>query len=264
MMVIGAGRVGTSLKRRSEEHGIGVELLERGDWDAIEDGPQGDPIVVATRNDDLLDVIERVPSWRRHDLVLIQNGLIRALVQNNHLTGATRGLLYFAATERGGEIDAGAPSWFSGAHGLTMARWFAMIGLRARAVDWAQFTSKEFEKVAWLCAMGPLCEKHDATVGEVATTHRRELEDQLGELGLFGRLVFNVDLPHPSLVERVVDYSLTIPGYRASVKEWKWRNGGVLRILLDRGVKLAKHTQLLLDTGHGDQIPQALQVRAPN
>lgn len=254
MIIIGAGRVGTSLKKRSEAAEIPVDLVTRTTGDSVLEGPQGDPIVVATRNDDLLDVIERVPDYRLGDLVFVQNGVFRGLLRNNHLSNCTRGLIYFAATARDGDIDPGTISWFTGPHGLTMARWFSLMDLQARHVDWPRFSYYEFEKLAWLCIFGVLCDAHDCTVDE-ALDHTNDFDALLAEMRHFGRAEYNVDAPLDYVGDRLRDYSRSIAGYRASVKEWDWRNGAVLRAMVDHGERRMPATQRLLKAGgHADKL----------
>ncbi len=253
MIVIGAGRVGTSLKRRSEARGIDVTLITRDGPDEPLHGPQGDPILVATRNDDLLDVLDRVPSYRHDDLVFIQNGLYRGFLHNNQLEGATRGLLYFAATTRDGPIEPGTVSRFFGPHALFMVRWFARMDLQARAVDWARYNYYELEKLTWLCVFGVLCDAHRCTVGE-ALVHEEDLRSLVKEMALFGRAHLNVDPPLDYLLERLKDYSRSIPDYRASVKEWAWRHGAVLRLMAERDRTLPTMVRLLRQGGHGPKL----------
>lgn len=253
MIIIGAGRVGTSLKKRSEAHGVEVTVVDRQGPDAALEGPQGDPIVVATRNDDLLDVLQRVPDYRRDDLVFIQNGLYRGLLQNNQLQGATRGLIYFAATARDGDIDPGTVSWFFGPHALAMARWFATMKLNARAVDWPRYSYYELEKLAWLCVFGVLCDAHDCTVGE-ALAHEDELDALVKEMVHFGRAEMNVDPAFDYLKARLVEYTRSIPTYRAAVKEWDWRNGAVLAAMEQRDQRMPEMVRLLRAGGHGDRV----------
>lgn len=253
MIIIGAGRVGTSLKKRSEAHGVEVTLVDRQGPDEVLDGPQGDPILVATRNDDLLDVLERVPDHRTDDLVFIQNGLYRGLLSNNQLQGTTRGLIYFAATERSGDIDPGTVSWFFGPHALAMARWFAVMKLKARATDWARYSYYELEKLTWLCVFGVLCDAHACTVGE-ALAHEDDLDALIGEMVRFGRAELNVDPPLDYLKERLVEYTRSIPDYRAAVKEWEWRNGAVLRAMAHRDQRMPATVRLLRAGGHGDRV----------
>ncbi len=226
MVVIGAGRVGLALKRRSEARGAEpVVLVDRHGGNEALRGAQGDPILVAVRNDDLPAVIQRVPTYRREDLVFVQNGAIRDLLREHSLAGATRGLLYFAVASRDAEIVEGLVSPFCGPHALTMARFFSSLGLQAHAMDWGRFSYYELEKLLWLATHGLLCQAHGCTVGELVAKHRDELHALVAELCLVGRAAVGVDADPAYVTGRLVAYSETIPDWPASVKEWAYRNG---------------------------------------
>jgi ketopantoate reductase len=249
MIVIGAGRVGTALQVRSTECGLPCTLVSRdAGWEVL-DGPQGDPILLAVRNDDLEHVLSRVPRKRRSDLVFVQNGAIREALRNQALQRATRGLLYFAVSRLGDPIQPGGTSWFSGAHALTLARWFGEMGLAAESVDWGRFSFYEFQKLCWIAAFGPLCDGHEATVGEVVSHHRLELEALVTEFAAVGRVAFGVDVPLDYLVQSLCEYSLTIPDYRATIKEWAWRNGWFVDTAMGRGISTPTHLGLLRALG---------------
>ena len=68
-----------------------VKLIDRQrGWEAL-DAVAGKPIIVATRNDDLAQVIARVPAHRQPDLVFVQNGMLRDFLADAGLATATRG-----------------------------------------------------------------------------------------------------------------------------------------------------------------------------
>ena len=231
MQIIGAGRIGTSLRRRAEQRGVPVDLLGRtgGNLEAPA------PLLVATRNDDLPAVLERVPPHRRRDLVFLQNGWLRTWLAEVGLADNGRGLLYFAATERDGDIDAGTTSWFTGPHADAVAAWFRALELQAQPMERAAFAAVELEKLAWLCVFGPLCQVHGCTVAEAIDDHGDQLTTLCHELVRFGEVV-GVPVSAEALEAGLVRYSRTIPTYRASVKEWAWRNGAVLDVMDRAGV----------------------------
>ncbi|MFK7930581.1 MAG: hypothetical protein AB8H79_20515, partial [Myxococcota bacterium] len=100
MVVIGAGRIGCALQRLAIENDEPCVLVSRTEhWDAVQ-GPPGDPILVATRNDDLQAVLERVPVYRRSDLVFIQNGALQPWLKAQRLHDTSRGLLFMAVPDR--------------------------------------------------------------------------------------------------------------------------------------------------------------------
>jgi len=201
------------------------------------------------RNDDLLDVLARVPRNRRPDLVFVQNGAIRDHLRENALQSATRGLIYFAVSRRGDPIQPGGTSWFSGTHGLAMARWFGAMGLAAESVDWGRFSFYELQKMCWIAAFGPLCDRHQVPVGRVVSEHRAELEALVAELASIGRVAFGVDVPLAYLVQSLCDYSNTIPDYRASTKEWRWRNGWFVATGARHRIDTPVHLELLRAIG---------------
>ncbi len=254
MVVIGAGRIGLAL--RDAAHGVGLPctLVSRTEgWDAL-DGPQGDPILLAVRNDDLAGIIARVPTHRRNDLVFMQNGALRTLLKEQGLHSPTRGLLYFAVAKRGDPISHGRTSWFTGPHGLAVARWMNQLGVDAEDVPWPRFSMFEMEKLCWLAVFGPLCELHDATVGDVSLHHRDDVNRLTDELRAICRAAMNVDVPLDWLTDRLCDYSASIADYRASVKEWPWRNGWLVDAAKARGVDNAFHHEIMREIGKGDLL----------
>lgn len=249
MFVVGAGRVGLALKARAEAAGQAVTLVDRtSGWDALATGAA--PILLAVRNDDLDEVVDRTPPERRRDLVFLQNGALRDWLASQGLQSATRGLLYFLVAARGAPLVEGRTSWFSGPHAAVVAAWFEALGVEARAVDWATFSYQELEKLVWLAAHGPLCEHFGATVAEVGTQHREALRELAGELWAVGARAWGVEAPIDHVVERLVDYSSTLPDYRASVKEWRWRNGWFRDTAARLGLETAMHERLLRALGH--------------
>ncbi len=250
MIVVGAGRVGTALAERAKASGHALTLIDRrSGWEAL-DGPQGDPVLLAVRNDDLAGILERIPSHRRSDLVFLQNGAIRQLLQTHALSGCTRGLLYLMVASRGAPIVPGGSSWLCGSHGPAVAHFLRSLSIPAESVGWARFGYYELEKLLWLAVHGPLCESLDATVGQIAADHVEALTALVAELAAVGRAAWGVDAEVPFLVERITGYSASIPAYRASVKEWPYRNGWLVDQAERHGLQTPIHTALLTRTGH--------------
>lgn len=243
MLIIGAGRVGTGLHNTIPN----TTLISRTEgWDALE-GEPGTPVIVATRNDDLAAVLDRVPAPRRDDLVFVQNGMLRPWLKENDLAGATRGLLFFAVSKRGDSPAPGAPSPFWGPHAEAVVASFAGAGLPAEVVGAEGFLALEFEKLAWNCIFGLLCEVHDTSVGTLVEAHHGDIHRLAGEMLAVGSRELAVTLDHERLTESLCAYSRGIPTYRGAVKEWPWRNGW----FHDRaGGDMPFHAQCLGRTGH--------------
>ncbi len=254
MVIIGGGRVGTALHARSQEAGVATTLVTRTEgWDALA-GPPGEPILLALRNDDMGDVVSRIPAPRKHDLVFVQNGMYRGWLQQRHLQRNTRGLLYFAVRQVGGEVEIGINNPFCGGHAHMLVRWFAMMGLPAEEVDWARFSMYELEKLVWIAAMGVLCEVYDADVGTVCQDHTGEMDGLVHELRIIGRKALGVDVPQAWLMERLAAYSMTIPTYKASVKAWKWRNGWFDLAARRHRYESVVHREMLRSIGKGELL----------
>lgn len=243
MLLIGSGRIGTALHRAAGADASTLIDRDHG-WEALQ-GEAGEPVMLCVRNDDLDAVIDRVPEHRRADLVIVQNGALREYLADKGLTGVTRGLLYFAVAKKGDPISPGRTSWFTGPHGQECAAFLNRCGVEAQAIDWMRFAAKELEKLAWICVFGPLCDKHGVPVGRVVDEHYDEVAALTAEVRVIGRRAYGVDLPIDWLVHRLCDYSRSIPDYRASVKEWEWRNGWIQRTADAAGVDLPVHRAVL-------------------
>jgi len=250
MIVIGAGRVGTALARRAEERGLPCALVRRdAGWEALEGRP-GTPILVATRNDDLPEVVAQVPEHRREDLVFVQNGMVRPWLREQLLGQSTRGLLYFSVPSLGAPIEIGdRPSPLCGPRSLETVGWLVDLGIPAISVDWARFSAFELEKLIWTSAFGVLCETFDCDVGTICAERTAELRSLVRELSRVGRASMGVDLPIEWLLGRLCAYSASIPTTRASVKEWRWRNGWFVEEAARRGVATPVHLHLLEGIG---------------
>jgi ketopantoate reductase len=246
VIVIGAGRVGSALAARDPQRFVLVDR-ERG-WDRLE-GEPGTPILLAVRNDDLAAVIKRVPKPRHADLVFVQNGMLRPWLQVQGLAECTRGLLFMAVPSPGAAIEPGGESPFCGPHADALADAFADIGLPATVLDDEGFRAVELEKLIWNCAFGLFCQAFECNVGAVVEHHRPRLRLLVGELLKVGAPTLGVELELDPLLDRLCAYSLSIPNYVGSVKEWPWRNGWFVKTARSRRVRTPTHDMLLLAIG---------------
>ncbi len=257
MIVIGAGRVGEALRRAAARRGLGCTLVTRTEgWSCLEQG-QGEPVLVAVRNHDLEGVIKRVPEARHQDLVFLQNGLFDGLLASHGLTGCSRGLLYFAVPAWGDDVQGGQTSWFTGPHAQRVVDWLGQLEIEAAEVSPAAFARHELEKVCWLVAHGLLCAVHDIRVGQVERAHRGTLEALVQELVSVAEAARGGEFSAEEIVDGLCAYSRTIPSFRASVKEWDWRDGWFVHAALQHGVPTPTHHSLLKRAGQGDRLARA-------
>ena len=250
MVIVGAGRIGTALRDRADEAGLPCALVDRAAGPEVFEGPSGDPILLAIRNDDLLGAIAAIPAHRRADLVFLQNGALREFLRRNALARATRGILYVMVAARGERGVVGGTTYLTGPRGAATARWLGAIGITAEDVDWARFSIYEVEKLLWLAIFGPLCQIHGLSVGGVADAHRDEIAALVQELVPVARASYGVDPDRGWLTERLVAYSQSIPAYTASIKEWPWRNGWLRDVANRHGIATPLHDEALARAGH--------------
>ena len=240
--IIGAGRIGTALCERDASRFSLIDR-ERG-WERL-DVPAGVPILLAVRNDDLDTVLARVPEHRHGDLAFVQNGMLRPWLAAHGLASATRGLLFIAVPKRGAAIEPGGESPFFGPHAQTLVDAFLDAGLPARRVDAQEFAAVELEKLLWNSCFGLLCDAFDCDVGTVVRDRYAELHALVAELLEIGAPALGISLALDALVERLAAYSRSIPSFRASLKEWRWRNGWFVELAAERGMSLPNHERLL-------------------
>ncbi len=244
MIVIGAGRVGGALAQRDPDRFRLIDR-ERG-WEQLDNpAARGEAIVLAVRNDALPEVLARIPSERRDDLVFIQNGMLRPWLREVGLEGTTRGLLFLAVPSRGAPIEPGGESPFTGPRAAAVVEAFQACGLPASVVDEPRFRAIELEKLIWNSAFGLLCETEACDVGTVVEDHRALLAGLVDEMLCVGEQALEVELELEPLVERLCVYSRSIPSYRGAVKEWRWRNGWFVDTAAAQTRATPIHTRLL-------------------
>ena len=249
MKIIGAGRVGGALAAAAADRGVAVDAIDRATgWEHLA-SPTSDPILVCTNPDDLLGVIERVPSARKPDLAFVQNGMIDSFLIDHRLDDCTRGLLYFAVPSRGMPVQPGGASIFTGPHAPSIVNWFHAIGLEARCVDRQSFTAEMVEKLIWNCIFGLLGTVKGAPVGSLVSRERDAIDALVNELVAVSDCVLGTRLDAGPLGNRLCAYSMTIPDYTGSLKQLRWRNGWFAAAAEQHGVATPVHDAFLRDAG---------------
>lgn len=249
MIVLGMGRVGGALVARARARGVEVAAVDRRSGDEALSHHAG-PILVCTRNDDLDDVLRRVPERRHSELVLVQNGMLRDWVAARGLAETTRGLLFFAVSSRGAPLEPGPPSPFTGPRASAVVAFLHAIEVPAEVVDAATFGRGEVEKLLWNVCFGLVCDLHKKPVGDVVTHHRADLAALVTELLPVAEASVGVTVALAPLVDRMCAYSLQIPRHRAAVKAWSWRNGWFVDAAKRQGIVTPVHDRMLRATGH--------------
>ena len=207
----------------------------------------GRPILVCTRNDDLDGLIEDVHPANQPDLVFVQNGMLRPWLAEHGLLGNTQGLLYVAVPKVGARPQPGGESVFWGPWATELAELFASNGVAARALsDAAAFQREIAVKFIWTAVLGLLGEATGRAVGPICVEQRAEVEALCAELAPVLARALGVSLPVRPLTATILEYSATIPDYRASLKEWRWRNGWLVDEAAAQGAVLPRHAAWLV------------------
>lgn len=243
MILVGPGRVGTALLRAFPEARV---VGRDGPDEALRAPHPGEPIVVATRADALREVVARVHPDHRADLVFLQNGMILPLLAELGVADATQGLVYFAATDRSGRIDAGRPSVFWGRHAAALVERLRRAGIPAEAcADAGQYRAEAATKLAWNLIFGLLGDTFAESVGESARDRRAEIRLLVEELTPVLSLGFGIPLDTELVEREIVAYALAIPTFRAAVRERPWRNGWLSAAAAAGGLPTPFHDRLL-------------------
>jgi hypothetical protein len=144
--IIGAGRIGGLLA----EPGSCVVLGRDDSIDAAGSGP----ILVTTRNDALLGIVQKCPENRRQDLVFMQNGYLDKFLESQGLLGNTQVLLYLAVTAKGVDpidgvttVNPEGLTCATGEHAQAFCDRLAPMDLKCRVVSAEEYRPAMFEKV---------------------------------------------------------------------------------------------------------------------
>jgi hypothetical protein len=219
------GRVGRGLRSLAEGAGAEVQPVCRElGWETIEAGGTG-PILVCVNAGDLEAVIDGVPRERRPDLVFVQNGMLDTFLDGRGCARNTRGLLYFAVPSLGAAVQPGGASIFTGEHSEAIVHWFRLIGLEADVVDRMKFGNQMASKLIWNCTFGLLCDVYDEPVDLVVERHRDDVGVLVSELIQISNRSIGTTLNASETTEHLCTYSASLQGYRATLKQWTWRNG---------------------------------------
>ena len=103
-------------------------------------------------------------------------------------------------------------------------------------------------------AHGLLCEVHDLSVGEVERAYGSTLNGLVQELVEVASAERGGEVNAREIVEGLCAYSRTIPSFRASVKEWDWRDGWFVRAARKHQLATPIHHNLLRAVGQGERL----------
>ena len=216
MNIIGMGRIGGFFQQIAPPN---TRIYRRGDQLDILGDP---PTVIATGMKDLAKVCDELPHLE--NLVLLQNGIYEDLIQEFAIPSPTRMLLYFSVATKGDHPVDGGGSVVCGPYSEFLIHMFQSAEVQLREVSAESFRVLSYEKLIWVSVFGVLCDHYKMSVSELSK-HKREacfqLIKELSEVACeHCGVVFSEDLP-----SRLCAYSESLGPYRASLKEYPYRNG---------------------------------------
>lgn len=221
--IIGGGRIGSFLY---DSNG-GKDILIASRSQSVPDNLAPGPIYLATRNNDLQDIIDKTLANRREDLVFLQNGVLTKFLAANGLESNTQGLIYFAVSKKGEKPIDGItrlnPDGLTAVTGKWANDFAARLknaGLTCRVLDKQTWTVAMYEKHIWICAMMAIGAKHKCTVGDVETLHRNEVVDLIEEMMKAITAESGVVFPSGA-PDRLCEYAKSVAHFPTALKEFE-------------------------------------------
>lgn len=221
--IVGNGRIGGALS----EAGNCVVL---GRSDSIDADGEG-PILLATRNDALDEIIENCPENRRKDLVFLQNGYLDDFLEKKGLSQNSQVLLFMSVPAKGVAPTDGVTTF--NPEGLTAStgEWaqafadrLASIDLKCNVVTAKDYRPAMFEKLMWISTyMLVGAANNCATVGDAGKDHADTVEGIVRELAAAVSVKEGIEFPDGTL-ERLKSYTDVVADFPCGVKEFEWRN----------------------------------------
>ena len=216
--IVGAGRIGQALAKMADGNST---LFRRGD--PLQNLQKG-PIVLCVRNDDLADIIPLLPKDRLQDCVFVQNGMLQSWLIEHGLENCTQSLLYFAVAKMGDDPVDGGRTVTMGKWAMDFQKLLQQGNIYSEVVSKETFDISMCSKYLWICVMSALCDYYQCDVGTVLEKHSDSIRELTVECSMIVANHTGIQLSD-QLYKELNDYTKTIPHYRCSVKEWKWRNG---------------------------------------
>mmetsp|Transcript_9512 Transcript_9512/g.14261 ORF Transcript_9512/g.14261 Transcript_9512/m.14261 type:complete len:325 (+) Transcript_9512:108-1082(+) len=222
--VVGGGRIGSLLAQ-----GDDTLLLKRGD--SIPSDNEGTPILIATRNDSLDQIIEDCPENRLKDLTFLQNGYLDGYLEEKGLAKNTQALLYLSVPALGVEpvdgITSVNPEGLTaavGVHAQAFADRLGSLGLECNVVSPEEYQPAMFEKLIWISTyMLVGTAKECKSVGQAGADHTELVETVVNELVAAVSEKEGIKFSEGSMA-RLAAYTDVVADFPCAVKEFEWRN----------------------------------------
>jgi hypothetical protein len=226
--IIGSGRIGSLFAQAGN-----CRVLGRND--SIDPQKNNDgPIIIATRNDALDDIIEKCPEHRRKDLVFVQNGYLEDFLASKGLDDdddTTQVLLYLSVPALNAPAIDGVTSYnpqgltaATGLHAQAFADRLAALNLKCNVVTPEQYRPAMFEKLIWISTyMLVGTAKGCQSVGLAGQDYKDVVEQVITELVAAVSAKENIAF-EDGTIPRLAAYTDVVFDFPCAVKEFEWRN----------------------------------------
>ncbi|NOZ78825.1 MAG: hypothetical protein GXP48_06560, partial [Acidobacteria bacterium] len=225
--VIGMGEVGRRLAGALERAGVQVVRVTRHEgWEGARTDPSSVRIL-CMREEDLPAALEMLPGVPPGQIVAVQNGWIRPLLEA--WPGCGRGLIWFMS--KGEFFNELRPSIVTGPAGAWLADALSRGGLRVTfAGDAAEFAKLEADKMGFNCVVGLPLAVHGVTLGQYLDERSDEARAVFTEAVTVSSRALGVE-PSPSAWPKFVQTVEPIRWVAPSrAKALDYRNGAIVRL----------------------------------
>lgn len=221
--IVGSGRIGGALAQAGECVMVGRD-------DEID--PEGSgPILIATRNDALDEIVEKCPENRLKDLVFMQNGYLDEFLDSKGLLENTQVLLYLSVPAKGVDPVDGVTSVnpegltaATGIHSQAFSDRLAALNLKCNVVSPQEYRPAMFEKLIWISTYMLVGAAKDCkSVGEAGSEHGELVEKIVDELVAAVSQKEGIAFPEGTMA-RLAAYTDVVADFPCGVKEFEWRN----------------------------------------
>ena len=243
--VIGMGEVGRRLKAALTTAGFTVVEVTRSEgWDRAAGGEVG-LRVVCVREQVLEEVLGRLDGVPDQQIVLVQNGWIRPLLESRpHIT---RGLIWFTAKGEFFRVLRSSP--FCGPAATTVASALSSSGIAAHVVEAAEFAGLDAEKMGFNCLVGLPLAVHHVSLGEYLEHYRDEARAVFDESARVCAAAAGAQ-PQSEWWDSFCEAVAPLGWVAASTaKALELRNGAVLRLAGEHGDEVPATQRLLAAVG---------------
>jgi len=246
-IVIGMGEVGRRLATALTQAGRTVVRVTRSSgWSEAlaEDDPS--PRIVAVREEQLGDVLERFPATERRHLVLVQNGFLEATYGD--LGPVTRGLIYF--TSKSDYYHVLCPSPFYGPLADLLVAALTAGGIPAKTiVEREAGVRAMIVKGVWNAVVGLPLVVHGVDLATYLDRHRDELEALIDESVRAAGAEYGVWVSRAVTERKILETTAGLGWAKGGTKALAWRNGALARFGRRHGVPTPVNDRLLLAVG---------------